>query len=61
MSISQEEAAACLVVKASPVPAGAVEARGDEQDDHQGDEQAQAHHGGDDGPDQRPLGCVDQG
>lgn len=50
-----------LVIKASPVPAGAVEARSDEQDDHQGDEQAQTDDGGDDGPDQRPLGHVDQG
>lgn len=53
--------AAGLVVEASPVPAGAVKAGGYEQDDQQGDQQAGAQDGGSDGPDQRPLGRVDQG
>lgn len=50
-----------LVIKASPVPAGTVEACCYEQDDQQGDEQATPNDGGSDGPDQRPLGHVDQG
>lgn len=33
----QSGAAVSLVIKASPVPAGTVEACGDEQDDQQGD------------------------
>lgn len=57
----QRAVAVSLVIKASPVPAGAVEACSYEQDDQQGDEQAHANDGGDDGPDQRPLGHVDQG
>lgn len=49
-----------LVIEASPVPAGAVEACSDEQDDQQSDEEPEADHGGGDGPDQRPLRHVDQ-
>lgn len=50
-----------LVIKASPVPAGAVEARSDEEDDHKRDEQPQAEDGRNHGPHQRPLGHVYQG
>lgn len=50
-----------LVIKASPVPAGTVEACCYEQDDQQGDEQATPDDGGSNGPDQRSLGHVDQG
>ena len=60
-STSQREAAVSLVVKASPVPAGAVQAWSYEQDDQQGDEQAEADDGGSHGPHQRPLGHVNQG
>lgn len=50
-----------LIVEAPPVPAGAVEAGRNEQDDHQGDEQAEAQDGGHHGPHQRPLGHVYEG
>lgn len=49
-----------LVIKASPVPAGAVEARCDEQDDQQGDDETEADDGGKNGPHQGPLGHVNQ-
>lgn len=49
-----------LVIKASPVPAGAVEACSYEQDDKEGDEQAKANDSGKHSPDERPLGRVDQ-
>lgn len=50
-----------LVVETSPVPAGAVQAGSDEQDDQQRDEQAHADDGGHYSPDQCPLGHVNQG
>lgn len=56
----QERLLLPIVIKASPVPAGTVEACSYEQDDQQGDEQGEADDGGSDGPDERPLGHVDQ-
>lgn len=49
-----------VVIKAPPVPAGTVKACSYEQDDQERDEQAAANDSGDDGPDQRPFGHVDQ-
>lgn len=50
-----------LVIKASPVPAGTVEACSYEQNDQQGDEQAEGDDADTHSPDKCPLGHVDHG
>lgn len=60
-SVDRQKGIGVLIVEAPPVPAGAVEARRNEQDDQQSDEQAEAQHGGHHRPHQRPLGHVYEG
>ena len=50
-----------LIIKALPIPAGTVEAGRDEEDDQEGDEEAERHHAGRDGPDEGPLREVNHG
>lgn len=59
--VDRQKGIGVLIVEAPPVPAGAVEARRNEQDDQQCDEQAEAQDGGHHRPHQRPLGHVYEG